>query len=258
MAIAITRAVSPALQRCELTYLERQPIDAARAAAQHRDYEECLRSLGIQVVSLPAEPELPDSVFVEDPAVVVDETAVITRMGAASRRAEAESLAKALERYRPLRWMREPATLEGGDIVRVGRMLLAGLSPRTNREGIRQLADFVAPYGYSVEPVEIRDCLHLKTACCTLADGSLLVNRGWVDTSALRGFELIDVAAAEPWAADVLAIGQTILIPANYPETARLLTARGWSVQSLDVSELQKAEAGVTCMSVLLDSPDGG
>src|SRR6478735_6242240 len=117
MLTAITRAVSPSMEACELTYLERQPIDVARAREQHRAYEDCLRELGVEVISLAAEPEYPDAVFVEDAAVVLDEVAVMTRMGAASRRGEAESLARVLEKYRPLRRLREPATLDGGDVI---------------------------------------------------------------------------------------------------------------------------------------------
>jgi dimethylargininase len=254
VTVAITRAVSPALEKCELTYLQRQPIDVAKAAKQQRHYERCLTALGIELVSLPAEPDLPDSVFVEDQAVVVDEVAVITRMGAASRRGESESMAKALQPYRPLRWMTDPATLDGGDVVRAGRKLFVGLSPRTNREGVRQLAGFLAPLRYSVEAVGIRDCLHLKTGCCSLGDGRLLVNREWVDTSLLRDFHVVDVPVNEPWAADVLAIDGTVIIPASFPQTAAMLERLGFRVQPVDVSELQKAEAGVTCLSVLLEA----
>ena len=130
---AITRGVSPAINRCELGFLPRQEIDVEKASAQHQAYEACLRDLGVAVVSLPPEPDLPDSMFVEDPAVVVDEVAVMTRMGAASRRGEAATLAPVLARYRPLRWMKEPGTLEGGDVLRLGRTLYVGLSARTNQ-----------------------------------------------------------------------------------------------------------------------------
>jgi dimethylargininase len=253
MTIAITRAVSPALDRCELTYLAREPLDPLKAAAEQRAYEACLAGLGLEVVSLPPEPDLPDSVFVEDPAVVVDEVAIMARMGAVSRRGESVSLAKALESYRPLRWITEPGTLEGGDVVRAGRRLLVGLSPRSNREGIRQLAELTRPCGYTVEAVGIRNCLHLKSACCPLGSGTLMVNREWVDPEPLRDFHLVDVPAAEPSAADVLTVGDTVLLPANFPETAAMLRRLGWKVQPLDVSELQKAEAGVTCLSILFE-----
>jgi dimethylargininase len=203
------------------------------------------------VISLPAEPDLPDSMFVEDPAVVVDEVAVMTRMGAESRRGESESLARELARFRPLRWLREPATLEGGDVLRAGSAFFVGLSMRTNPDGISQLTAELEPLGYSVKPVEVRGCLHLKSACCPLGDRTILANRNWVDMSAFAGFDVVDVPEDEPGAANVLAVGDTVLVPAAFPGTARLLADRGWKVRVLDISELMKAEAGLTCSSIL-------
>jgi dimethylargininase len=254
MLTAITRRVSPALNRCELEYLERRPIDLAKAAAQHRAYEERLEALGVVVVSLPSEPDLPDSVFVEDPAVVLDEVAVIARMGAESRRPEAESLAEVLSRYRPLRRLCEPATLEGGDVMRIGRALYVGASRRTNAEGIRQLAEAVEPFGYTVIPVRVRGCLHLKSACCYAGRGAVLVNRQWIDPAPLAGLELIDVAPAEPGAANVLPIRETLLIPAAFPATRRVLEAASYHVETLDISELMKAEAALTCSSLICET----
>jgi len=251
---AITRAVSPEINRCELEYFERQEIDVAKAMEQHRCYEACLRDLGVSVVSLPAEPGLPDCMFVEDPAVVVKEVAVLTRMGAESRRREAESLAAVLGQFRPLDWMREPATLEGGDVLRVGTILYVGLSGRTNQAGIDQLAATLRPFGYRVRPVAVRGCLHLKTACCALGNGTILANRKWVDTAAFDGLKIVDVAPREPGAANVLAIGETVLVPAAYPATARMLERLGWKVRRLDISELMKAEAGLTCSSILFET----
>ncbi len=250
MTLAITRAVSPAMERCELSHLERAPIDLALADRQHHEYEACLAELGLQVISLAAEPDLPDSVFVEDPVVVVDEVAVIARTGAVSRRREAESLAEALRPHRPLHFMQAPATLDGGDVLHVGRTIYAGLSHRTNREGIRQLEEATTPFGYSVVPVEVRGCLHLKSGVSSLGDGAALVNRAWVDTSALHGLGLIDVP--ETWGANVLAIHGTVVMPASFPETAAMLEGLGYRVRTVDVSEMQKAEGAVTCMSVLL------
>jgi len=250
MPTAITRAVSPALNRCELTYLDRVPIDVARAAAQHDLYCRCLGDLGLDVITLAADPDLADSVFVEDPVVAVDEVAVMARMGAESRRREAETLAEAVARYRPIQWMTAPATLEGGDVFRAGRTLFAGLSQRTNAAGIAQLAEFLAPHGYDVRAVEVRGCLHLKSGACYLGRDTILANRDWIDADSLHGFRILEVA--EPWAADVLAIGDTILMPAGFPRTQELIAREGFTVQTVDVSELQKAEAGVTCMSVIL------
>lgn len=246
---AIVRGVSPSMNRCELTYLERQEIDIGRAVAQHGAYVRCLRELGVSVDELPADPELPDCVFVEDPAVVVDEVAVIARMGAASRRPETIAMAQALGRYRPLHRMSAPATLDGGDVFRVGRTLFAGLSQRTNAEGIRQLREAVTPYGYEVQPVEVRGCLHLKSGACWIGGRTLLVNREWVDVTQFEGYDLVDVQ--EPWAADVLVLGNVVLMPEGFPRTQAELTRSGFTVRSIDVSELQKAEAGVTCMSVI-------
>jgi len=246
---------------CQLAFVERQPIDIAKAIAQHDQYEACLRSLGIAVVSLPAEPDLPDAVFVEDPAIVLHEVAIMTRMGAASRRGESASLAEAVARFRPLRWISEPGTLEGGDVVRIGATLFVGRSARSNDAGIAQLARELAPFGYTVRGVEMRNCLHLKSACSYLGRDTVLANRDWVDLGSLDrpgGLSHIDVAPGEPAAADVLAIGDTVIVPASFPETARILERAGWRVSPVDVSELQKAEAGVTCMSLIFNtSPNG-
>ena len=254
MLTAITRAVSPEINHCELGYLPRQQIDVAKAVEQHRQYEACLRDLGAKVISLPAEPGLPDCMFVEDPAVVVGQVAVMTRMGAESRRREAESLANVLARFRPLEWLRAPATLEGGDVLRVGSTLFAGLSARTNQAGIEQLAGLLHPFGHCVRAVPVHGCLHLKSGCCAIGDRRILANRGWIETRAFDGFEIVDVPPEEPAAANVLTIGETALVPAAYPHTADLLTRLGWKVRPLDISELMKAEAGLTCSSILLEN----
>ena len=254
MLTAITRAVSPEINSCELGYLPRQAIDVAKAVEQHRQYEASLRDLGVNVISLPAEPGLPDCMFVEDPAVVVPEVVVMTRMGAESRRREGESLAKVLARFRPICWMREPATLEGGDVLRIGSALYVGLSHRTNPAGIHELAEALAPFEYSVHAVPIRDCLHLKSACCALGPQSILANPDWLDTGVFKGLEIIPVPVEEPGAANVLTIGDTVLVPAAHPLTAELLQRRGWKVRMLDISELMKAEAGLTCSSILFET----
>jgi dimethylargininase len=258
---AITRAVSPSMDNCQLAFVERQPIDIAKAMAQHDRYEACLESLGIAVVSLPAVPDLPDAVFVEDPAIVLDEIAIMTRMGTESRRGESASLAEAIARFRPLRWITEPGTLEGGDVVRVGSTLFVGRSARSNEAGIAQLAGELAPFGYTVKAIAMKSCLHLKSACTYLGRDTVLANRDWVDLGGLErpgGPSHIDVAPGEAAAADVLAIGDTAIIPASFPETARILERAGWRVLPIDVSELQKAEAGVTCMSLIFNAfPEG-
>jgi dimethylargininase len=254
MLTALMRAVSPTMGSCELTYLARQEINIAKAIEQHERYKKALEELGVRVISLPAEPTLPDAVFVEDPVVVVDEVAIIARMGAESRRGEAASLAEALAAYRPVRHLREPATLEGGDVLRIGQDVFVGLSPRTNQAGVSQLAAELEPFRYRVRRVPVRECLHLKTACSYVGDETLLVNRSWLDAAPLAGWKLLDVAEDEPWAANALRIGETVLVPAGFPHTEAILRRAGLCVQVLDLSEFRKAEGSVTCMSVIFKS----
>jgi dimethylargininase len=254
MLRALTRQVGSNFAACELTFMERQPIDVAKAIEQHRAYEACLTELGVHVTSLPADPSFPDGVFVEDPAIVLDEVAIITRPGAESRRGEIASIAQALSDFRELRYIREPGTLEGGDVLLVGRTLYVGLSLRTNRDGVAQLADVLDLFGYRVVPVEVTGCLHLKSGACGAGGDVILANREWIDIEKFGEFKIIDVPDDEPSAADVLPIGDTLLVPANFVHTCEILRAVGIKVHPIDVSELQKAEAGVTCMSLLFEA----
>ncbi len=256
MLMAITRDVSSSINNCELSFHPRQAIDIAKAIAQHQAYQRSLVELGVRLVSLPAAPDLPDAVFVEDPAVVVDEVAIISNMGALSRRPEAASLAETLAQYRPLKFLVEPATLDGGDVLHVERTIFVGLSRRTNREAISQLSDILRPYDYEVKPVAVRGCLHLKSACSYLGRGVVLLSQSMIDAEPLRDFELIDVPKEEAGGANALLIDEVVLMPASFPKTRSLLEERGsWrQVRTLDLSELQKAEAGVTCTSLIFQS----
>ncbi|HZS72510.1 MAG TPA: arginine deiminase family protein [Candidatus Acidoferrum sp.] len=254
MLTAITRNVSPALAECELSFIERRPIDLAAARAQHRAYERLLEAHGARVISLPAEPELPDSMFVEDPAIVLDEVAVLFPLGTDSRRPEAASIAKALAPYRRLEQVVLPGTMEGGDVLRVGRRIFAGLTRRSNAEGIRQLAAILLPFGYEVIPVPVSGCLHLKSAVTSLGGNTLLANRNWFDTSKFAGYEWIDVAPEEPHAANALALGSTVIFPSSFPKTRARVEVQGFHVTPLDISELQKAESGLTCSSLLFEA----
>ena len=251
--IAITRAVSPSINNCALSFRTRESIDLPKAIAQHKAYQDCLTDLGVHVLLLPAEPNLPDAVFVEDPAVVLDELAIICNMGVASRRPEANSIALALSSYRPIKHLQPPATLEGGDVMRISRSLFVGLSLRTNPEALRQLGDILRPYDYTVQPIDLRGCLHLKSGCSYIGDNSILINRSLVDPKPFRSFELIDVPLEEPTAANALLVSDVVMIPASFPRTRALLEERGFSVKIIDVSELQKAEGGVTCTSLIFN-----
>lgn len=248
--IAIVREVSPAIARCELTHLARTPIDAGRAAAQHAAYVAELAALGDHIERLPEAPDLPDAVFVEDIAVVLDELAIITRPGAESRRAETASVAVALTRYRRLRYIEAPDTLDGGDVLQVGRSLFVGVTPRTSAGGIAQLAGIVAPAGYEVSTVPVTGCLHLKSAVSEIADRTLLINPAWVPPEAFAPLRLIAVEPTEPFAANAVRIGDVVIHPTEFPRTRARMEAEGVVVRAVPASELAKAEGGVTCCSL--------
>ena len=254
MLIAITRKVSSSLANCELSYIPRQTIDLGKARAQHKAYEDLLDRLGARLVSLPEEPDMPDSMFVEDPAMMFEEVAVICPLGTEARRKEAPSLAAALEPYRKLAYVKLPGTAEGGDVLRVGKKVFAGVTKRTNPEGIRQLAVIVGKYGYELTAVPLTGCLHLKSAVTFLGRKTLLANRGWFAGTRLAGFEWIDVDPSEPHAGNALTIGETVVFPTSFPKTRERIEARGFKVVSLDISELQKAESALTCSSLLFES----
>jgi len=248
---AIVRPPTDALRRCALTHLERQPIDIDLARAQHAGYVAALEASGAVVHSLPPEPSLPDAVFVEDAAVVVDELAVMAIPGAASRQGEATAVASALAEFRDLAWLEPPATLDGGDVLRVERTLYVGRSSRTNDAGRAQLARAVDPHGYRVQPVEISGCLHLKSACTYLENGVLLANRGWVDVAPFAGLDVLSVDPDEPRAANTFAVGGVLVMADNFPRTRARIEGRGYAVRAVPLTELQKAEAGGSCMSLV-------
>lgn len=253
MPIAIVREVSPSIAHCELTHVERQPIDYERAVAQHEEYVRALESLGCRAIRLPALAAHPDAVFVEDCAVVVDEVAVITLPGADSRQGEVASIADALRPHRKRAFIEAPATLDGGDVLRAGRLVRVGRTARTNDDGISQLRAILEPLGYDVGPAELTGCLHLKTAVTPVAPGILLINREWVDASQFPGFDFVDVDPSEPFAGNALLVGDAVILSSAFPRTRARLEARGIRVVTVDATELAKAEGGVTCCSVLVE-----
>jgi dimethylargininase len=250
---AIVREPSPALSRCALTYLDRQPIDFARALRQHATYVSALTSQGVEVHRLGAEPDLPDAVFVEDTAVDVDECAVIARPGIASRRGEVESIAAALAPFRPVVRIVAPGTIEGGDVLRVGRTFFVGQTPRTNPEGTRQLAALVQPYAYDVVPVTPTGCLHLKSAVTFIGRETLLVNSSWIDVDLFSRWQCIPVPPEEPHGANAVVIGEAVYVAASAPATRRKLDALGFTTAAIDTGEFEKAEAALTCLSLLFE-----
>jgi dimethylargininase len=248
---AITRELSPAISRCELTHLAREPIDYQRAVSQHEAYVALLESLGLTVTRLRAELELPDAVFVEDTAVVVDELAVITRPGAATRRLEIAAVRDALQPWRPIAEIAAPGTLDGGDVLQVGRTVYVGLSSRSNSEGAAQLGRLLAPFAYAVETIEVHGCLHLKSAVTAVSDTLLLINPAWCDSAAFAGVDTIEIDPSEPHAANILRLDDAVIADAAFPRTAENMRARGVTVHSVNLSELAKAEGAVTCCSLI-------
>lgn len=253
MLLALIRDVSPAIGDCELTHIDRSPIDVDRAAAQHHAYAELLREMGCRVEQVPAAPDMADSVFIEDTAVVLDELAIITRPGAASRRGETPPVAKALAHYRPIEIIAAPGTLDGGDVLVVGRTLFVGRSGRSNEDGIAQLAHCVEPYGYVVQGVDLTGCLHLKTAVTAVGHDAVLLNPAWVAPTVFAGLEVLEVPDAEPFGANVVRVGDAVLMAAAFPLVERMLRARGIAVHTVDVSELARAEGAVTCCSLVME-----
>jgi dimethylargininase len=254
MLTAITRKVSASLANCELSFIERTPIDMEKARAQHHAYEALLEKAGAKVISLPEERDLPDSMFVEDPAIVLDDVAVICPLGTETRRKEAPSIAAALEPYRKLSNVKLPGMLEGGDVLRIGKKIFVGLTQRSNAEGIRQLAVIAGNHGYDVTAVPVTGCLHLKSGVTYLGRNTLLGNRAWFHWKRFEGFDWVDVAPEEPHAGNALAVGESIIFPASFPKTRTRIEAAGFRVEPLDISELQKAESGLTCSSLLFDA----
>lgn len=253
MPVAITRDVSPRFNECEITHIERTPINVDVARAQHHEYVNALQQLGCTVVELPAESDLPDSVFVEDTAFILPELAVITRPGADSRKPETQSIIDALAPYTTFVQLQSPATLDGGDVLVLGKKIYIGLSTRSTQDAIDQLNQLLQEHGYEAIGVQMHDCLHLKSALTRVDNHTLLINPSWVDTYHFADFTWIEVDPSESFAANCLPVGNAIIYPTAFPKTCARLEAAGYRVHTVDVSELAKAEGAVTCCSLILD-----
>jgi dimethylargininase len=253
MLRALTHAVSPRIAECELTHLARTPIDLELAGRQHDAYCAALRRLGASVERLTGNAAHPDACFVEDTAIVLDELAILCSMGVASRRAELPLVEQTLSRHREVVRIELPATIEGGDVLRVGRRLFVGRSSRTNDLGIRELARLVEPLGYRVVGVATSGSLHLKSACTAIDEGTVILNPAWLDPAPLTALEHLPTPPQEPWSANVLRVGSAVCVQAGFPRTAELLARRVERLEIVDTSELRKAEAGLTCSSLLFE-----
>ena len=259
MKLALTHRVSPAINQCQVNFREREAIDLELARKQHGDYCDWLRRAGVEVVELDINPEFPDSVFVEDTAVVVDEVAALTTMGVDSRRGETLKMGEVLARYRPVKRIAdqgfEGPDLEGGDVLRAGRRFYVGLSSRTNPAGAQALDRILSPFGYQVIPVKVLGTLHLKSAVSVLDEETLLINPTALENEgqAFKGFEWVRVPAQEPRAANLLTVNGRRAVYSGYVRTLDLLTGLGYDPESLDIGELIKADSGLTCSSIIMN-----
>ena len=249
--IALTHIVSPKINQCELTHRNREPIDYNLAVKQHEAYCQLLGDCGLEVIELSVNREYPDSTFIEDTAVVVDEIAVMANIGVASRRGEVNGIELELAKYRKIAHIQSPATLDGGDVLQVGKRVFVGVSPRTNEAGIESLKRFLEPFGYQITPVRLKDCLHLKSACTALAEDTLLVHASWLGLDPFESFRIVHVSADEPWAANTLKVNDIIVMHSGFLKTIRRVEAQGFTVIATDISELLKAEAGMSCSSII-------
>jgi len=255
--IALTRGVSPRINECELSFIERQAIDVPRAVRQHRNYQELLKSLGVSVTEIPADKDCPDCCFIEDTAIMLDELAIICRPGSEARLREVDGVLPNIHQYRrDILRIEAPATLEGGDVLRVGRTLFVGLTQRTNGEGTELLQKHIAPHGYAVKAVEVTGALHLKSVCTAVDEHTIVADPTRFDLAPFRGFDVIEVPPDEWMAANILLVNQTVCMHSGFVQTNALLQERGYDVRTVDIPEFLKAEAGLTCMSLVFSMPN--
>lgn len=249
---ALVRRPSPRLAEGLITHIARTPVDPGLAQQQWEGYVATLRAEGWETVEVPPSPDCPDSVFVEDTVVVRGDLAVLTRPGAASRRAEVAGAEAAVrELGLDVRRVEAPGTLDGGDVLQIGRTVFVGRGGRTNADGIEQLRQTLAPMGCTTTAVELTKVLHLKSAVTALPDGTVLTWGGLVDHGM---FPAVRPVPEEPGAHVALLGGADVLIAASAPRTARLLVDLGYDPVVVDISEFERLEGCVTCLSVLIPS----
>jgi dimethylargininase len=253
MAIAFTHEVSPNIAKGEVTFIERNPINYELALQQHNAYCQAIENCGVCVQRLAVNLAFPDSCFIEDNAIVVDEVAIVTSMGSSSRQDEPKAIAPELAKYKEIVRLELPAKIEGGDVLRIGKKLYVGISGRTNIKGANELAGILKPWNYEVTPVKFKDCLHLKTACTAIDEQTLLINPQWIVPETFSEYKLLFVPEDECWAANTLRVKDTIFLQDRFPKTHELVKKHHESIKILDISEFQKVEAGLSCLSIIFD-----
>ncbi len=225
--------------------------DFQLALTQHRAYINALERCCTSIVTLPADPQFPDSVFIEDPAILIGEAAILTRPGAVTRRGEMDGLRHVLSKYFPvIEEIHSPGTLEGGDVIKIEDHYYIGLSDRTNKDGARQLMHILEKYGKSASTITLKRYLHLKTGIAWLGDNTLLLAGELKQCQVFRQFERIEVDDDEEYAANSILINGSVITPAGFPMTAEKLKSYGYEVTPVDTSEFRKLDGGVSCLSL--------
>ncbi|MEE9582090.1 MAG: arginine deiminase family protein [Acidimicrobiia bacterium] len=250
-AVAFVRGVPASFAQCVTARTPDPPLDPQVAAAQHARYVTALEQGGYEVIAVPVDDDRADSSFIEDTAVVVGTRVLVTRPGHPSRRDEVETVAAALAKRFPLHRVREPATIDGGDVLKMGSSIFVGRSDRTNEEGIRAISAIAEPLGISVTSVPVARVLHLKSGLSALDDQTLLWHRDACDRDVFDDFEVLEVPGDDPEAANVVRLADGgILVAEHHPETAALIAGRGFTVVTTDVAEFARADGGLTCLSI--------
>ncbi|MFH0760851.1 MAG: arginine deiminase family protein [Bacteroidota bacterium] len=248
---AIVRDVPNSFQKCVTTFHNKRKINVALAKQQHQQYCETLSSLGLKLIRIEADDTLPDCCFTEDTVIVFDVFAVITIPGAPSRIPETIEIEKTLSRLKTIVHITKPGTIEGGDVLRIGKKIFIGNSGRTNEEGIRQVASVIKHKGYQVIPVKIRNALHLKSVCTYLGNGCIILAEGYLDEKIFSEYDKIIVPKGEEYCANCLVVNGSVLIPKGFPKTKKIIENNGFPIIEIEMSEIEKAEGALTCLSVI-------
>ncbi len=250
--IVLVRPVSSSFARALAAIAPDPAIDVARASAEHAAYVAALQRAGAEVVVVPAADELPDACFIEDTAVIAGGVALITRPGAPSRQAEPAAVRDALAGWLPVAAMDAPATLDGGDCLRLGHRLYVGRSARTNAAGVARARAVFEPLGVEVIEVPVAGALHLKSVCSPLGDDAVLVVEGALPSGTFGDAHELVVPAAEAPAANAVVIGGVALVSAGFATVARLVAALGLEPVAIDNRELRRADSALTCLSIIV------
>jgi len=246
---AVVRPVPDSYDRCVRTNVEK--IDVAFAKRQHAEYCKALKKLGLKLIWIEGDNTLPDSCFVEDTAVILGEKAIICNMKVKSRVKEVVEVAIALEKLKEIHYVKPPATIDGGDVLRIEDKVFVGLTTRTNLYAVHQLREILENSNLEIVLVKVHNVLHLKSACTYLGDNYVVLSKGHFDTDVLRDYKRIMVSRGEEYVADCLAVNGTVLMARGYPKTKKLVEKEGFFVKELEVSEFRKGEGALTCLSII-------